>query len=130
MNQLLQNYSIQVDYPDVSGAEHLEILQIRDRLAEVEADFTSEEGAILGKADRKLMMNTAQIYQELSQFVDLSRYRLEQGISPQQWWWYLDVLHCLPSAFDPLSIQDVTRTERLPQRVPLSSRLEGDLESA
>jgi hypothetical protein len=115
MNQLLQNYSIQVDYPDVSGAEHLEILQIRDRLAEVEADLTREEGLILDKADRKLMMNTSKIYQELSQFIDLSRYRLEQGISPEKWWWYLDVLHYLPSAIE---------------RVPSPSIAQRDLESA
>jgi hypothetical protein len=97
VNQLLQNYSIQVDYPDVSGAEHLEVLQIRDRLAEAESDFTDEERAILVEADRKLMMNTTRIHQELSQFIDLSRYRIEQGISAQKWWWYLDVLNYLPS---------------------------------
>jgi hypothetical protein len=63
VNQLLQNYSIQVDYPDVSGSEHLEVLQIRDRLAEAESGFTDEERAILVEADRKLMMNTMKIYQ-------------------------------------------------------------------
>jgi hypothetical protein len=57
VNQLLQNYSIQVDYPDVSGAEHLEVLQIRDRLAEAEADFTrfllkrSQMGSISPKGE-------------------------------------------------------------------------------
>lgn len=103
MNQLLQNYSIQVDYPDVSGAEHLEILQIRDRLAELETDLTIEEGVILAKADRKLMMSSSDIYKGLSEFIDLPRYRLEQGISAQKWWWYLDVLNYLPSAFDLVS---------------------------
>lgn len=109
MNQLLQNYSIQVDYPDVSGAEHLEVLQIRDRLAETEADFTSEERAVLVEADRKLMMNTMKIYQELSQFVDLSRYRIEQEISAQKWWWYLDVLNYLPSAFGQIVQSPITQ---------------------
>jgi hypothetical protein len=123
VNQLLQNYSIQVDYPDVSGAEHLEILQIRDRLAELETDLTIEEGVILAKADRKLMMNTSEIYQELSQFIDLPQYRLEQGVSPQKWWWYLDVLNYLPSAFDRASAPPG-------DRVSHSSTAQRDLESA
>jgi hypothetical protein len=111
VNQLLQNYSIQVDYPDVSGAEHLEVLQIRDRLAETEADFTSEERAILVEADRKLMMNTTKIYQELSQFIDLSRYRTDQGISAQKWWWYLDVLNYLPSGLGQLMKSPITQRD-------------------
>jgi hypothetical protein len=123
MNKVLQNYSIQVDYPDVSGAEHLEILQIGDRLAELETDLTIEEGVILAKADRQLMMNTSKIYKELSQFIDLPQYRLEQGVSPQKWWWYLDVLNYLPSAFDRASAPPGGR-------VPPSSMAPRDLESA
>jgi hypothetical protein len=99
MNQLLQNYAIQVNYPDVSGAEHLETLEIRDRLAGLEANFTTEDQAILVEADRKLMTNTAEIYRELSQFIDLVKYRTERKITPEKWWWYLDVLNYLPTAF-------------------------------
>lgn len=97
MNQLLENYVIQVEYPDVSGAEHLETLEIRDRLSELESNFSSEERSILFEADRKLMANTPQIYQELLRFIDLGQYRTEQHISPQKWWWYLDVLNYLPT---------------------------------
>ena len=111
MNQLLRNYSIQVDYPDVSGAEHLEVLQIRDRLAETEADFTSEERAILAEADRKLMMNMMKIHQEISQFIDLSRYRIEQGISARKWWWYLDVLNYLPSDLSQIIQSPITQRD-------------------
>lgn len=100
MNRLLENYMIQVDYPDVSGAEHLETLQIRDRLAELETDFSREDRDVLVAADRKLMINIAKIYRELSRFVDLGSYREEWKISPQKWWWYLDVLSHLPSTLN------------------------------
>ena len=97
MNQLLENYTIQVDCPDVSGAEHLETLQIRDRLAELEANFSREDRDVLFAADWKLMINIAKIYQELSRFVDLGSYRAKWKIPPQKWWWYLDVLSYLPT---------------------------------
>jgi hypothetical protein len=38
MNSVLENYCVSVEFPDVSGAEHWEMLQIRDRLAEIESD--------------------------------------------------------------------------------------------
>ncbi len=65
-----------------------------------EIDLTIEERVILASADRQLMMNTSKIYKELSQFIDLPQYRLDRGGSPQKWWWYLDVLNYLPSAFN------------------------------
>jgi hypothetical protein len=42
VNKLLTDYAIQVEYPNVSGAEHLETLQNRDLLAEMEDDFRFE----------------------------------------------------------------------------------------
>jgi hypothetical protein len=111
MNQLLENYKIQVDCPDVSGAEHLETLQIRDRLAELEANFSREDRDVLFSADRKLMINIAKIYRELSRFVDLGSYREQWKISPQKWWWYLDVLSNLPTTLiqtgkEPIELED------------------------
>ena len=41
MNQLLAHYCIDVQHPEVSGAEHLEMLQIRDQLAVLEPTLTS-----------------------------------------------------------------------------------------
>ncbi len=35
MNELLQHYTVDVEFPDVSGAEHLEMLQLRDKLFKV-----------------------------------------------------------------------------------------------
>ncbi|MEG3839170.1 hypothetical protein [Microcoleus sp. herbarium14] len=96
MNPLLNNYCVSVDFPDVSGAEHLEMLQIRDRLAESESQLSEEEKISLAKADGKLIEHVNVFYQELSRFVDLTEIRKAEAILPQRWWWYLDVLVFLP----------------------------------
>lgn len=96
MNPLLKNYCVSVEFPDVSGAEHLELLQIRDRLTEIEPQLTEEEKILLIKADRQLVENANSFYRELSRFINLTEKRKAQCISPQRWWWYLDVLAVLP----------------------------------
>ena len=55
MNRLLVHYGVDVRHPEVSGTEHLEMLQIRDRLAELESTLTSEEQEALAEADRLLV---------------------------------------------------------------------------
>ena len=97
MNRLLVHYRVDVRHPEVSGAEHLEMLQIRDRLAELESTLTSEEQDALAEADRVLVEQATAFYQELLRFLDLAAYRREHGIPPARWWWYLDVVSHLPS---------------------------------
>lgn len=97
MNELLEIYIASLDYPNVSGAEHLELLNIRDQIEEIVNTFNPREKRKLREADRKMLANMAIIYQEISRFIDLSNYRNQQGISPHQWWWYLDVLSFLPN---------------------------------
>ncbi|WP_293129517.1 hypothetical protein [Microcoleus sp. bin38.metabat.b11b12b14.051] len=89
---MLNKYCVSVEFPDVSGAEHLEILQIRDRLAEIESDLSESEKTLLTKGDRQLIEKVNDFYRELSRFVNLADIRKAQAISPQRWWWYLDVL--------------------------------------
>jgi hypothetical protein len=96
MNRLLVHYGVDVQHPEVSGAEHLEMLQIRDRLAELEPTLTSEEQEALAEADRVLVERAAAFYQELLRFLDLAAYRRERSIPPTRWWWYLDVVSHLP----------------------------------
>ena len=96
MNRLLMHYCVDVQHPEVSGAEHLEMLQIRDRLAEFEPTLTSEEQEALAEADRILVERATAFYQEILRFLDLAAYRREHGILPTRWWWYLDVVSYLP----------------------------------
>jgi hypothetical protein len=96
MNRLLAHYCVDVQHPGVSGAEHLEMLQIRDQLAEIEPTLTAEEQTALRAADRLLAEQAHLFHQELQRFVDLAAYRREQGIPPERWWWYLDVVRYVP----------------------------------
>ena len=100
MNRLLVHYGVDVQHPEVSGAEHLEMLHIRDRLAELESKLTSEEQEALAEADRLLVERATAFCQEILRFMDLATYRREHGIPPARWWWYLDVLSHLPSLKD------------------------------
>lgn len=95
MNPLLKSYCVSVEFPDVSGAEHLEMLQIRDRLAEIESQLTDEEKTLLTKADRQLVNNAKDFYHELSHFVNLIERRKAEIIPPQRWWWYLDAIQAV-----------------------------------
>ena len=67
MNNLLNTYCIGVEFPDDSGAEHLELLQIRSKLVNIQ--LTEEEKDLLVKADLKLMQNVDLFYKELSRFI-------------------------------------------------------------
>jgi hypothetical protein len=100
MNRLLEHYALDVKHPEVSGAEHLEMLQIRDRLAEVESTLTAEEQRVLAEADRILVERATAFYRELRRFLDLATYRREHGVPPTRWWWYLDVVSHLPPLKD------------------------------
>jgi hypothetical protein len=112
MNRLLVHYGVDVQHPEVSGAEHLEMLQIRDQLAELEPTLTSEEQEALVEADRLLVERASDFYQELLRFLDLAAYRREHGIPPARWWWYLDVVSHLP----PLKDEAPEMGPRSPQR--------------
>jgi hypothetical protein len=92
MNDSLQRYIIDTEFPEVSGAEHLDTLQVRDRLLQLESTLSNEEKELLTQADRRLIQHTPQVLQELSQFVDLAAQRRVKEIPVERWWWYLDVL--------------------------------------
>jgi hypothetical protein len=82
MNRLLVHYGVDVQHPEVSGAEHLEMLQIRDRLAELAPTLTSEEQEAPAEADRVLVERAAAFYQGLLRFLDLTAYRRNTTFRP------------------------------------------------
>ena len=96
MNRLLKHYRADVEFPGVSGVEHLEMLHIRDKLAALADQLSGEERAALAKADSRLLEQADIFYAELSRFVDLASRRQQEQIPPSRWWWYLDVLAQLP----------------------------------
>lgn len=96
MNRLLAHYCVDVKHPKVSGMEHLEMLQLRDRLAELQPALTPEEKKALAEADRVLVEQATAFHKELLRFLDLAEYRREHKIPSVRWWWYLDVVEHLP----------------------------------
>jgi len=98
MNKLLKKYIADVEFSEASGAEHLEMLQIRDQLFRQEQTLSTEEQTALDQADRRLIEQSARFFTELSRFLDLPQRRQIQHIPVTRWWWYLDVLAQLPQA--------------------------------
>ncbi len=95
MNRLLAHYCVDVQHPEVSGAEHLETLRIRDQLSDVEITLSEAERQQLNEADKLLVMQAEVFSQELLKFLSLSQHRQTTHIPPERWW-YLDVVRHIP----------------------------------
>ena len=94
----LSAYEADVEFPDVSGMEHLQMLMTRSALHQVEDQLTAEQQMRLANADRSLLQQAHLFYQAIQAIADLARWReSETGAAPEQWWWYLDVLAQLPA---------------------------------
>lgn len=108
MNRLLENYQVDVDFPDVSGIEHWQMLKTRSELAKMEQQLTPSERRVLAEADRKLALDADRFFAELSRFVDLTEERQRRKPGPHEWWWYLDILVQVPAlperSFQPESV--------------------------
>ena len=96
MNKYLAHYLVAVEHPEVSAFEHLEMLLVRDKLAEQESSLTAEQRAQLLAADRRLLGKAAEFHAELARITNLENERQRRQPSPSRWWWYLDVLTLLP----------------------------------
>ncbi len=97
MNELLKSYLVDVDYPEVSGIEHLQMLKTRSELATITDSLSASEQRALASADQKLAMQADKFLAELSRFVDLAQERQRRQTSPDEWWWYLDILVRAPA---------------------------------
>lgn len=93
-NKYLQSYLIAVQHPHVSGFEHLDMLAVRDKLAQQR--LTTEEALQLTLADQTLLNRVRDFYNALQSITDLQEERQNRQRTPDQWWWYLDVLAQLP----------------------------------
>lgn len=89
---LLESYETDVQFPDVSGMEHLDMLMIRSEIAKHEAHFTGAERERLRKADGILLQNARKFYSAIQQVADIAIWRADENPPPSHWWWFLDVL--------------------------------------
>lgn len=107
----LSAYEAGVDFPDVSGMEHLEMFMTRSELHRVEDQLTAEQQIRLANADKRLLQRAHLFYQTIQTIADLARWReTETDVTPEHWWWYLDVVAKLPAgaviaAFDVLPVE-------------------------
>ncbi len=88
----LDNFSIGVKFPSVSGFEILEMLQARSHLAQYENDMNVTERAELESADVTFLAHADELYLTLSEIADFSTLRAQANPLPSHWWWHLDKL--------------------------------------
>jgi hypothetical protein len=99
MNQIeqwLTQYETDARFPDVSGMEHLDMLLTRSRIAVHQEDLSPEQHGRLLDAYPQLYYNAEAFYQAITRVADLTAWRNDSAASPEEWWWYLDVLVSVP----------------------------------
>jgi hypothetical protein len=98
VSELLKVYAVGVQYPEVSGFEVLELLDIRSRLAQLESQLTPDQRAQLEQADQKFLQHVPQFYKSLSAVGSIESLRAQAQVPCSHWWWYLDHLVNLATA--------------------------------
>ena len=94
----LSAYETDVDFPDVSGMEHLQMLMTRSASHRVEDQLTTEQQIRLSNADKRLLQRAHLFDQAIQRIPDLARWReIGTDVTPEHWWWYLDVVAQLPA---------------------------------
>lgn len=92
----LTQYETDVRFPDVSGMEHLDMLITRSNIASNKNRLTPEQVNRLLVADEALFQNAERFTRAITAVGELAEWRNARVISPEEWWWYLDVLVSVP----------------------------------
>ena len=96
LEQLIAEYEVDVECPDVSGMEHLQMLMRRSEIARSEAHLTGAQQQRLEQVDSLLFQQATHFYEAIQQIADLASWRNNQNVPVNHWWWYLDVVSQLP----------------------------------
>ena len=89
---LLKAYEVDVQFSDVSGMEHLDMLMSRSKIAKHERHLSNEERQRLVNADKLLRAQADLFYEAIQEIADLASWRREADVPASHWWWYLDVI--------------------------------------
>lgn len=108
---LIAAYEVDVQFPDVSGMEHLDMLMARSEIARHERHLSDEERKRVLKADNLLLRHAGRFLESIQSIADLASWRRDVGVSATHWWWYLDVITELPMALEPSSLSARTSLE-------------------
>lgn len=98
--ELIAAYEADVQFPDVSGMEHLDMLMARSEIARVESHLSEEERRRILNADEQLLQQAGQFYAAIQRVADLASWRRDENVPATDWWWYLDVIARLPIRLD------------------------------
>ncbi len=90
--KLLEAYEVDVQFPDVDGMEHLDMLMTRSEIAKYESHLSNEERQRLLNADRLLKRQAHLFYRSIQEIADLASWRRDEKAPTTHWWWYLDVI--------------------------------------
>jgi hypothetical protein len=99
----LSAYEVDVQDPEVSGMEHLEMLFNRSELAKIESALSTEQKVRLEAADQALLRQAQQFCVAIESIANLQQWREHKGAPSSHWWWYLDVLAAAPVAATELA---------------------------
>ncbi len=99
-DELITAFEVEVRLPDVSGMEHLQMLMTRSKIAEAKREqrLNNEQCLRLAEADQMLLSQAGRFYQAIERIADLAAWRAQENVTPEQWWWYLDVIARLPQS--------------------------------
>ncbi|MEJ5308230.1 MAG: hypothetical protein WHX52_00540 [Anaerolineae bacterium] len=98
--ELVTAYETDVQFPEVSGMEHLDMLMTRDEIARIEPHLSAALRERVLQADKQLMSRARQFYDAIQAIADLASWRRSKFTPITHWWWYLDVLAHLPVSLD------------------------------
>jgi len=96
--QLLADYEAGVGFPQVSGFEILELLDVRSRLALAESQLNAAEKEQLEKADEVFLAQAAEFYEQVAAVADIREMRRRAAIPISHWWWHLEKFSRLEKA--------------------------------
>ncbi len=92
VQRLLEYYVKAVQFPEVSGFEVLELLDVRSRLATGESELDEAQRAQLEDADSVFLRYTPRLYESVIVLGDLAHLRRRAAVPCSHWWWYLEKL--------------------------------------
>lgn len=113
-DELIHDYEVDVEFPDVSGIEHLDMLLARSEIAEIEHDLTEEQRQRVYNADKLLVEYAQQFYESIQRIASLEQWRQHHKAKVTHWWWYLDVIAQVTGTFD-ISIKPFSQSSLSPK---------------
>jgi len=102
-DKLIRVYETDVQDPEVSGMEHLDMLMTRSEIARCEVHLSDVERERVQEADKVLLAHAREFYEAIRKIADLASWRRAENIPTAHWWWYLDVIVELPLRSEPSS---------------------------